>query len=94
MPPDDFVGLVAFDPLRSFVPAGYAPFCVQHKNRVVLHLVHEQAVVFLALAQRRRGAFVFGNVANRAHEELAVRVLQRAEANLDGENAPVLSPAK
>jgi hypothetical protein len=44
--PDNFVGFVTCQPFRSNVPGAYNSINVEHKDRVVTNLLHEQSVTF------------------------------------------------
>ncbi len=54
---DDFFGGIAFDALRALIPTHDVPGGIQHDNRVVLHILHQQMKAFIALIQLVRAVF-------------------------------------
>ena len=48
---DDFLSRVAFGPLRTQIPTGYDPLCIEHKDCVVGDAVYKVAELALALIQ-------------------------------------------
>src|SRR6185503_4058914 len=59
----DFIGAIAEQPLRAGVPTGHPPGGVEHKDRIVLHTLHEQPEPLLALLQCLLIASTFADVA-------------------------------
>ena len=61
------MGAIAEQPLRAGIPTGHAPGGVEHKDRIVLHALHEHPEPLLALLQCLLVALAFADVAEGQH---------------------------
>ena len=93
--PDDFLGSVPLDFLRTFVPAHNLPAGIEHEDGVVLDFLHHQTKTFLTLPQGLFRPLAFGHITNRCRDQnIAALIVQWTEADFHGKGAAVFTSSK